>query len=102
MAGAKGKSGTKKGKVNNPSGRPEGALNKVSASVKSRIVTFVEDDFDGYMERLKDLENRDYVKAMTELIKLVVPRALNEEETQSNQLRNEMIKRMMGEKPEQA
>jgi hypothetical protein len=98
MAGAKGKSGITKGKVNNPSGRPTGAANKVSASVKSRIVSFVEEDFDGYMQRIKTLDDKDYIKAMTELIKLVVPRPLNEEETQSHQLKNEMIKKMMGEK----
>lgn len=83
MAGVKGKSGTKKGKTNNPSGRPAGAKNKVSVTVKKRIVEYVEKDFDKYVSDLRCLDARDRVKAFTELLKLVVPRPVSEEELEA-------------------
>jgi hypothetical protein len=102
MAGVKGKSGAKKGQgkgvVKNPCGRPAGAQNKVSASVKSRIAAFIANDFDSFISDITGLDERDRVKAKIELMKFFIPRPLNEEETESHQLKNEVIKRMMGEK----
>jgi hypothetical protein len=98
MAGIKGKSGIKKGTTNNPYGKPKGTKNKVPMSVKSDIVTGIENNMDEYWERLKNLDDENYIRAMTNLIRLIVPRPLNEEETQSHLLKNEVIKRMMGEK----
>jgi hypothetical protein len=80
MAGVKGKGGLKKGRTNNPNGRPKGVPNKIPETVKKKIVEFVGRDFDSYIEALLQLEPRDRVKAETELIKLVVPRPVSREE----------------------
>jgi hypothetical protein len=72
-----------KGKTNNPSGKPAGTKNKVPATVKKRIIEYVEADFDKYIKYMEELEPRDRVKAFTELIKLVVPRPVSEEELEA-------------------
>ena len=86
--------GVGKGNTNNWNGRPAGANQKLSFSVREKIVEAVTTDFDNYMVTLKSLDNRDYVRCMTELIKLVVPRPLNEEESNSANINNEFIKRL--------
>jgi hypothetical protein len=70
-----------KGKTNNPHGRPAGATNKISETVKRKIVEFIEADFDGYIEDIRRLEPKDRVKAVTELIKMLVPRPVDREES---------------------
>jgi hypothetical protein len=88
--------GRGKGYTNNPAGKPKGTKNKVSTTVKARIIKFVEDDFDNYIEKLKGLEDKERVKGTTELIKLIVPRPLNEDEAELNRGYSEMIKRLFG------
>ena len=87
MAGTKGKSGARKGqgkgRTNNPAGKPAGTKNKIPQTVKKRIIEYVEDNFDGYINDIKSLRARDRVKAVTELIKLVVPRPVSEEEMEA-------------------
>jgi hypothetical protein len=83
MAGLKGRSGLPKGTTNNPAGKPAGAKNRVSKTVKNRIVEYVEKDFDRYISDLNSLEAKDRVKAVTELIKLIVPRPVGEEELEA-------------------
>lgn len=68
------------GKRGNPKGKPKGTPNKLSLGVKSRIVSYVENHFDSYIETLEALEPKDRSKAFTELIKLVVPRPVSKEE----------------------
>jgi len=79
---------------NNPIGKPKGTKNKLSLSVKEMIIQEVNNDFDDYMIKMKSLTARDYVRSMTELIKLVVPRPLNDEESDSMNTKSEFIKRM--------
>ena len=86
--------GLKKGQTNNPDGRPVGCKGKIPLSVKTNIVDYINDNFDSYIERLNSLEGKDYVRCMTELIKLVVPRPLNEEESYSFNFHSEMINRL--------
>jgi hypothetical protein len=76
----KNKGGLPKGQTNNPNGRPVGSKNKVSLATKERIVEFVEKDFDAYVREVRKLKGYPRVKAMTELIKLVVPRPMSDEE----------------------
>lgn len=81
MAGAKGKSGLKKGQTNNPNGRPKGAKNKTPNPVKKLMEDFAVKNFDQFT---KDFEaiNDPYTRASLYLkvgIKLT-PNAINEEE----------------------
>ena len=103
MAGIKGKTGIgknpnkgTKGYTNNPSGKPVGSKNKVQLTIKKRIEEFVNDDFDTFITEIEGLEVRDRVKAKTELIKLVVPRPLNEDEKNADRIQSEFMKRLFG------
>ena len=86
--------GSQNGISNNPTGKPKGAANNLSISVREKIVEHIKNDFDAYIEELNSLEGKDYVRCMTELIKLVVPRPLNEEESNAMNINSELIKRL--------
>jgi len=86
--------GSKNGISNNPAGKPVGTKNKLPLSVKERIVDEVTNDMDSYIERLKKLGDRDYVRCFTELLKLIIPRPLNEEESNALNINSELIKRL--------
>lgn len=75
--------GLKPGQTNNPNGRPIGAKNKVKLATKERIAKYVEDDFDNFVKEIKKLPLKEKVKAKIELIKLVVPRPLADEEKEA-------------------
>jgi hypothetical protein len=94
MAGIKGKSGIKKGTTNNPFGKPKGTKNKISASVKSDIVAGVTKNMNEYWERLENPDDEHYIMAMTNLMRLIVPRPLNEEEKNANAVQSEFMKRL--------
>ena len=84
----------RKGQTGNPYGRPVGAKGKLSLSVKTTVTDYLNDNIDEYFKTLRALEGKDYVRCMTELIKLVVPRPLNEEETNTVNVNSELIKRL--------
>lgn len=93
------KPGPKKGTPsNNPFGRPTGSKNKVSATVKARIAEYVNDDFDNYIEEIESISNVSMrVRAKTELVKLVVPKPISEEEAEANKdFYAEAFRRMFG------
>ena len=98
MTGKKETRGAKPGSRNNPSGRPKGATNKIQTTIKNKIVDFITEDFDGFIDELKLLKPADLVKAKIELIKLVVPRPLNEEEKGASAIQSEFMKRLFGER----
>ena len=86
--------GSQNGISNNPKGKPTGAVTKITLSVREKIVEKVTDDLDNYFNELKQLTGKDYVKCFTELLKLVVPRPLNEEETSAFNINSELIKKL--------
>lgn len=86
--------GVGKGNTNNPNGRPNGAIQKITLSVRERIVEQIQNDFSKYFTELNQLQGKDYVRCMTELLKLVIPRPLNEEESNAINMSSEIIKRL--------
>jgi len=74
------KGGLKKGQTNNPNGRPKGSGNIVSRTLKGRIAEFMESDWENLERQIDELEPKDKVKAKIELLKLVVPRPISDEE----------------------
>lgn len=83
MAGVKGKSGLKKGQTNNPNGRTPGSKNKVQNIVKKKIEEYFDgDNFDVLITEINALDGKEKVKAKLELLKLVVPRPRDAEETE--------------------
>jgi hypothetical protein len=92
----KNKGGLKKGQTNNRNGRPVGSKNKVSIATKERIAEFVENDFDAYVHELRQLKGYPRVKAMTELIKLIVPRPMSDEEKNGARAMQSVFDRILG------
>jgi len=90
-----------KGKTNNPNGRPVGAKNKLQLTVKGRIIDYVNNDFDTFIKEVKKLRIKDRVKAKLELIKLVTPRPLNEEERNALNNMNPLLTRLFGKSEEE-
>jgi len=88
--------GLQKGMTNNPNGRPIGSVQRIPISVRETIVKQIEDDVDKYFDTLNALTGKDYVRCMTELIKLVIPRPLNEEETNNMNINSELLRRLFG------
>jgi len=86
--------GLKKGQTNNPEGRPVGCKGKLPLSVKTNIVDYLNDNIDSYFDTLKSLDAKDYVRCITELIKLIVPRPMNEEEVGAFNVNSELINRL--------
>jgi len=86
--------GSQNGISNNPNGRKAGSNQKLSLSLRSTIIDEVNNNFNDYITKLKSLQDKDYVRCMTELIKLVVPRPLNEEESNAMNINSEFIKRL--------
>ena len=86
--------GLKPGQTNNPNGRPKGAKNKVQLATKERIAQYVEEDFDNFVKEVNKLAIKDRVKAKIELIKLVVPRPLADEEKDAFNTQSILFKRL--------
>jgi len=86
--------GSQNGISNNPAGKPSGAATKLTLSIREKIVEKVTEDINGYFEKLNALTGKDYVRCMTELLKLVIPRPLNEEESNAYNVNSELIKRL--------
>ena len=84
----------KKGQTGNPNGRPLGAKGKLSLSVRTNVTDFLNNNIDAYFDKIRSLDDKDYVRCMTELLKLVIPRPLNDEESNTMSINNEFLKRL--------
>ena len=89
--------GLPQGRTNNPNGRPAGSKDKLPTMTKSSMINFLNSNIKLYFERLNALEGREYVRCFTELLKLVIPRPLNEEESNDLNYRSEFIRRMFNQ-----
>ncbi len=96
----KGKVGAPIGNTNNPHGRPKGSKNKIQYDVRKAIyqkvsdVKYIESLFDD-IEKIK----QPYAKAKLkiELVKLFVPRPLNNDEQKDSDIRSAMYAKLAGE-----
>ena len=84
----------KRGQTGNPHGRPVGAKGRLTLTVRETITKRIENDIDNFFEELNSLSGKDYVRCMTELLKLIVPRPLNDEESDNLNINSELIKRL--------
>ena len=66
--------GLRKGNTNNPAGRPRGKANKVTAEIKARIKTFVENEFDNVVADFSGLEAKDKVLLFEKFLNYVLPK----------------------------
>lgn len=66
--------GLKPGMCNNPNGRPKGSIDKVSRDLKQRIADLLDNKFDRFNEALDSLDDKEMVKAYTDLVPFAVPK----------------------------
>ena len=92
--------GLPKGRTNNPNGRVKGSKNKISYDVRKMIwekvsdVNYVNTIFDDID---KVTENDKRAKLKIELVKLFVPRPLNNNEQKDKDFKNAVWKKLSGE-----
>ena len=98
------KPGPPKGKTNNPNGRPKGSKNKISYDIRKAIfekvgnTTFVNGLF-ADIKKVDDDEKR--AKLKLELVKLFVPRPLNEDETKDRDIKSAIFDKLAGKKDDE-
>ena len=94
------KRGLPKGVTNNPNGRPKGSKNKFSYDVKKYIYNTIAND--GYVnELLIDIdavvEADKRAKLKLELLKLFIPRPLNEVEEKNRDIKSAIWEKLSGQ-----
>jgi hypothetical protein len=84
----KGKKGFVKGKSGNPAGRPPGAPNKITTSVRSLLKDVMHDELEVLPDVLKSLEPRDRIDALAKLLPYVLPKLTEEKEEMADSENN--------------
>jgi hypothetical protein len=77
-------------------GRPTGSKNKLTSPVKSKLINLINTNFDKYRRSLLRLDDDKFVAAFTKLLPLVIPRPLNDEESQGFKSGALLMKRLFG------
>lgn len=99
-APVKRKQGPPKGVSNNPNGRPKGSKNKVHYDVKKAIAERVctPEYVDGIFKDISLVFDSDKrAKLKIELVKLFVPRPMNDEEQKDKDIKSAIWEKLSGE-----
>lgn len=91
--------GLKKGKTNNPNGRPKGAVNKVTKEIKEKIANFINDKIVSIDEEWDKIDIKEKLKFIVELLPYVLSK--NNPESPNGKNENtffEMINRQIVDK----
>jgi hypothetical protein len=88
------------GSSNNPNGRPRGSKNKISYDIRTAIYEYINDGtfinglFDD-IDAVKEAEKR--AKLKIELVKLFVPRPLNNDEQKDKDIKSAIWEKLSGQ-----
>ena len=63
-----------KGQSGNPSGRPQGAKSRVNDEIRTRINTFLDENFETIQNDVMQLEPRERVRFYIELLQYGIPK----------------------------
>ena len=66
--------GLPKGKTNNPNGRPPGKPNKITAELRTRIKSFLDDNFETVKNDWKKLEPKDRILMYEKMLSFALPK----------------------------
>ena len=72
-----------KGQSGNPGGRPEGSKNKSTQKIRESIQLIVENNIESIQDSLDQMNPKDKMKFILDLIKLVLPTLRSEDEIKS-------------------
>ena len=72
-----------KGQSGNPGGRPEGSKNKSTQKIRESIQLIVENNIESIQDSLDQMNPKDKMKFILDLIKLVLPTLRPEDEIKS-------------------
>lgn len=93
------KPGPAKGVTNNPNGRPKGSKNKISYDIRTVIYEkvnepdFIVSLFDD-IESVEEIDKR--AKLKLDLVKMFIPRPLNEDEVKDRDIKSAIFDRLAG------
>lgn len=98
------KPGPPKGKTNNPNGRPKGSKNKIQYDIRKAIYEKVGDKtfISGLFSDINDVDDFEKrAKLKLELVKLFVPRPMNEDEAKDRDIKSAIFDKLAGVKEEE-
>lgn len=91
--------GLKKGKTNNPNGRPKGALGKLTGDYRGAILDFLEDSFPDFTASMAALrvsgKHIEYVRAYIDLMKYGISPAQSKVDEEKPEDDDELIKNII-------
>jgi hypothetical protein len=84
--------GPPKGVTNNPNGRPKGTKNVLTADLKEKMQNFLSGNFPQFIEDMKAIEDPGIrSKVYLEAFKTVVPRPVDEEDKEKENVFREQL-----------
>lgn len=98
------KPGLPKGRTNNPNGRPKGSKNKIQYDIRKAIYEKVSDAkfINDLFKDIKEVDEPDKrAKLKIDLIKLFVPRPLNDDEETDRNLKSALFAKLAGTEPKE-
>lgn len=66
--------GLPKGRTNNPAGKPAGTTSKITLTIRERIGSYIDQNFETFIDDIEQLEPKDRVKAFMELLQYSTPK----------------------------
>lgn len=72
----------KKGKTNNPNGRPKGTPNKVTSTIRNWIVELINDNREQLQNDLKSLDPKDRLSFIEKLLPYILPKVERADEVE--------------------
>lgn len=84
---------SRKGKTNNPNGRPKGSFNKVSKEIKEKVANFINDKINDIDGEWNKMDIRDKLKFIVELLPYVLSKNISE--TPEDKPENDFFKKIL-------
>lgn len=92
--------GLPKGRTNNPAGKPPGTTSKITLTIRERIGSYIDQNFETFIHDIGQLEPKDRVKAFMELLQYSTPKFQAQQiriDNLSDELLDFLIKEVKGE-----